>query len=93
MLARIGMDYYWYSSYYADAYNPYIRQFTWQNTTKIGNYPYFDFYMSAQVQTMNLFIRFEHINQGLTGNRYYSTPLYPNPPRFFRFGLNWRLFN
>ncbi len=93
MLARIGMDYYWYSSYYADAYNPYIRQFTWQNTTKIGNYPYFDFYMSAQVQTMNLFIRFEHINQGLSGNRYYSTPLYPNPPRFFRFGLNWRLFN
>lgn len=93
MLARIGIDYYWYSSYFADSYNPYLRQFVWQNTTKIGNYPYFDFYMSAQVQTMNLFIRFEHINQGLTGNRYYSTPLYPNPPRFFRFGVSWRLFN
>lgn len=93
MLARIGVDYYWFSSYYADAYNPYIRQFVWQNTTKIGNYPYFDFYMSAQVQTMNLFIRFEHINQGISGNRYYTTPLYPNPPRFFRFGVNWRLFN
>lgn len=93
MLARIGMDYYWFSSYYADAYNPYIRQFVWQNQTKIGNYPYIDFYLSAQVQTMNLFIRFEHINMGLTGKRYYSTPLYPNNPRFFRFGVCWRLFN
>lgn len=93
MLARIGADYYWFSSYYADAYNPYMRQFVWQNTTKIGNYPYIDFYMSAQVQTMNLFIRFEHINMGISVKRYYSTPLYPNTPRFFRFGVNWRLFN
>jgi len=93
MLARIGIDYYWYSSYFADAYNPYLRQFVWQNTTQIGNYPYIDVYASAQIQTMNLFIRMEHINQGLSGNRYYSTPLYPSPPRFFRFGVNWRLFN
>jgi hypothetical protein len=93
MLARFGVDYYWFSSYFADAYNPYLRQFVWQDKTKIGNYPYFDIYVSAQIQTMNLFIRFEHLNQGLSGNRYYSTPLYPNPPRFFRFGVNWRLFH
>ncbi len=93
MLARIGVDYFWYSSYFADDYNPYLRQFVWQDKTKIGNYPYLDFYISAKVQTMNLFIRFEHINNGISGNRYYSTPLYPNPPRFFRFGVCWRLFN
>jgi hypothetical protein len=93
MLARFGVDYFWFSSYFADEYNPYLRQFVWQNKTKIGNYPYFDLYMSAQVQTMNIFIKFEHINQGISGNRYYSTPLYPNTPRFFRFGINWRLFN
>jgi hypothetical protein len=93
MLARIGVDYYWFSSYYADAYNPFLRQFVWQNNTQIGNYPYIDVYASAQIQTMNLFIRLEHVNQGISGNRYYSTPLYPNPPRFFRFGVNWRLFN
>ena len=93
MLARFGIDYYWYSSFYADAYNPYLRQFVWQDQTKIGNYPYVDVYVSAQIQTMNLFIRFEHLNQGISGNRYYSTPLYPNTPRFFRFGVNWRLFH
>jgi len=93
MLARIGADYYWFSSYYADAFNPYLRQFVWQNSTKIGNYPYLDVYISAQVQTMNLYVRFEHINQGISGNRFYSTPNYPNPPRFFRFGVNWRIFN
>lgn len=92
MLARFGMDYYWFSTYNADMYSPFTRQFVWQNTTKIGNYPYVDVYASAQVQTMNLFIRFEHINMGLTGKRYYATPFYPNPPRFFRFGVNWRLF-
>ena len=93
MLARIGMDYYWFSSYFADEYNPYLRQFVWQNSNKIGNYPYLDFYASAQVLTMELYIRFEHLNEGLSGNRYYATPLYPNNPRFFRFGVNWRLFN
>lgn len=92
MLARIGIDYYWFSSYYADAYNPFLRQFVWQNNTQIGNYPYIDVYASAQIQTMNLFIRLEHVNQGISGNGY-PTPLYPNPPRFFRFGVNWRLFN
>ncbi len=93
MLARIGFDYQWNSSFYADSYDPSMRQFVWQNTTLIGNYPYLDFYASAQVQTMNLYIRFEHINQGFSGERYYATPNYPNPPRFLRFGVNWRLFN
>ncbi len=93
MLARIGFDYHYNSQFYASAYDPSIRQFVWQNTTRIGHYPYIDFYLSAQVQTMNIYIRFEHVNQGLSGTRYYATPNYPNPPRFLRFGVNWRLFN
>lgn len=93
MQARFGLDYYWYSSYYADRYIPWLRQFVWQNDVKIGNYPYIDLYISATVQTMNLFVKFEHLNQGISGNRYYASPEYPNPPRFFRFGLNWRLFH
>lgn len=93
LLARLGVDYYWYSEYFADAYNPYLKQFVWQNTTKIGNYPYFDVYLSGTIQTVNFYLKFEHVNQGISGNRYYSTPFYPNNPRFFRLGINWRLFN
>lgn len=92
MLARLGVDYRWYSEYYADAYNPYLRQFVWQDSVKIGAYPYFDAYVSAEVKTMILYIRFEHVNSGLSGNRFYSSPAYPNYPRFFRFGVKWRLF-
>lgn len=92
MLARIGIDYSWVSEFKADFYVPYTRQFVLQNDVSIGNYPYFNVFLSASIQTVNIYIRYEHINEGMSGANYYSTYLYPNVPRFFSLGINWRLF-
>lgn len=92
MFAQIGFAYNWNSNFYADLYVPYIRQFVWQNHIKTGNYPYLGVFIRATIQTVNLFLKFEHINQGMLKSTYYSTYLYPNVPRFYSFGINWRLF-
>lgn len=92
MFARIGIDYNWNSNFFADFYIPYLRQYVWQNEIKTGNYPYVGLFFSASVQTVNFFIKFEHINQGILGSNYYNTYLYPEVPRFFSMGIKWRLF-
>lgn len=92
MFAQIGFDYSWYSSFYADFYVPYLKQFVWQNQTQTGNYPYFGAFVRARIQTVNVFLKYEHINQSLLKSNYYSTYLYPNVPRFYSLGINWRLF-
>ena len=83
----------YFSSYYANDYNPVIGEFFVQNDKKIGNHPNFDFFINAKIQRTRIYFKAEHFNSALMGNNFYASP--NNPSRDFTicFGLIWNFFN
>ena len=93
MVAQIGVDFRYNTSYEAYAYMPGISQFYLQNNVSIGNYPFFDVWVSGRIKRFRIFFKSEHVTSGLFGYKYYATPGYPFYPRtIIRLGLRW-MFN
>lgn len=90
---RIGVDFRYFSEYYANAFMPGLNQFYVQNTRKVGNYPMFDAYVSARIKRWNGFVKFEHVAEGLFGYKYELLPYYPAYPRAMRWGVAWRFYD
>lgn len=93
MLAQIGVDVSFYTSYYAKAFNPVTRQFQLQNSVKTGNYPIVDVFFNMQLKRAILFFKFDHANADISGNNSYAGPHQPLPYRSFRLGIRWRMFD
>lgn len=89
LFAQIGIDVFYYTSYQSETYMPATRQFYHQNNIEVGNYPVFDFFVNGKVKNARLFIKMEHINQGIIAHGYYGVPGYPMPDRTIKFGVNW----
>lgn len=45
------------------------------------------------LKNASVFVKFIHMNEGLNGFGYYTTPHYPMLERSFSFGVNWMFFN
>lgn len=93
LLVNVGIDIFYNSLYYANAYMPATGQFYLQNSKQIGNYPFFDVFLSMKIKTARIFLKYEHFNAGFMGNTYYAAPNYPMPDQAFKFGINWSVFN
>ncbi|MDF2438721.1 MAG: hypothetical protein K0Q95_3097 [Bacteroidota bacterium] len=93
MLLQIGASVFYTSSYYSNAYMPATSQFYLQNDYKYGSYPFIDFFINAQVKSVRVFIKVDHLNSGWTGNKYIMTPGYPYPGRTFKFGVSWKFYD
>ena len=94
LVMQIGFDVRYNSSYYAYAYAPGSSNFYLQNYKQIGNYPYFDPFISGRISRFRIFAKMEHATQGLFGYTYYATPSYPFYPRtIVRLGLRWMFYN
>ncbi|MCO6494449.1 MAG: hypothetical protein J5I91_02060 [Bacteroidetes bacterium] len=93
---QLGVDFRWYSAFYANAYDPVTRLFFLQNRRKQGNYPMIDIFAAAEVKTFRLFVKMEHSNYELWNNSfsnlYYSTPGYSLTPRRLAFGIQWKFY-
>jgi hypothetical protein len=79
MTYQVGADLNYFSSYFANNYMPATGQFYVQTEKKTGNYPFLDFFVSMQIRTVRVFIKYEHLNSGYPSNRYYFAPGYPAP--------------
>jgi hypothetical protein len=80
----------WYNTpYFADAWMPATRQFYLQNESKVGNYVYIDVFLNLQIKSAFLFLALDHANAGLWSYKYYTTPHHPATDRSFRFGVKW----
>lgn len=80
----------WYNTpYYADAWMPATHQFYLQNDKKIGNYVYIDVFLNLKIKRAFIFLALDHANSGLFGYKYYLTPHYPTADRSFKFGVSW----
>ena len=93
LFLQTGVTLNYFTSYFANDYNPVVGEFFVQNKKEIGNYPNLDFFVNARIQRTRIYFKAEHFNSSLTGNNFYSAP--NNPYRDFtvRFGLIWNFFN
>ena len=90
---QIGAALFYNSAYYANAYMPATAQFYLQNEKKYGDYPFIDFFINAQIKTVRVFIKVDHLNSGMMGNYYILTPRYPMNDRALKLGVSWRFFD
>jgi len=88
-----GFDFSYSSAYYGYGYMPEISKFYIQDKITIGNYQVWDLWLAAKIKRLNAFLKFEHLNQGLSGNWYFLVPHYPMTPTVLRFGIRWSFFN
>ncbi len=93
MRMQIGASIFYNSAYYANTYMPATGEFYLQNNKKYGDYPFIDFFINAQIKTVRIFIKIDHLNSGLMGNNYMITPHYPMNDRAFKFGVSWRFYD
>lgn len=88
-----GIEVFYNTSYFADAYMPATRSFYLQNEKKIGNAIYTDFYFNIRINRATLFFKYQHFNAALTGYNYYSVPHYPMQDYAVRFGVIWKFYD
>jgi hypothetical protein len=93
LLTMIGFDLFYNSAYYADAYMPPLASFYRQHEKKLGNYPFVDVSLIAQLKRLRFFLKMEHINSGWIDRNYFSVLHYPRNERSFKFGLSWTFYD
>ncbi|WP_348798482.1 putative porin [Flavobacterium adhaerens] len=90
---QTGVELNYFSSYYANTYNPMIGEFFVQDNVKIGNYPLLDFFVNAKIQRTRIYLKAEHFNTLFSKNNYFSDANNPYRDFLIRFGLVWNFFN
>ncbi len=88
-----GIDMFYNTAYYADAYMPATRSFYLQEGKKIGNYLYADVYLNLMIKSFRLFLKYNHFTSLFGENNYYMVPHYPMQDAKFKFGLTWDFYN
>jgi len=91
---QLGVDTYYWTSYYGQAYSPALAQFHNQKEQQVGNYPFVGAFWNLQLKRLRFFIRGEHVNFGRTKPlNYFYTPSYPTNQMVIRYGLNWTFYD
>jgi len=85
-----GMNFYYNTSYFADAYMPALRSYYLQDKKEIGNYVYMDVFINVKIQRARVFVAYTNWGSFFEGRTYYSTPQYPAQDAAFKFGVSWR---
>ncbi|WP_162426399.1 putative porin [Pontibacter pudoricolor] len=93
LFTQIGVEMFLPTGYKADAYMPVTQQFYLQNDFTTKTYPVFDVFLTADIKTVNVFVKMAHANYDLWEPGYYETPGYPGLRRSLTFGLKWMFFD
>ncbi len=90
---QIGIDLFYNTSFYSNAYDPSIMQFYNQDIEKTGNYPKLDVFLTLNIKRADLFVKYEHANERLGSRDYFSAYTYPINPAKVKFGIRWNFFD
>ena len=88
-----GIDFFYNTAYYADAYMPALKSFYLQDEFKTGNYPYMDIYVTIKIKRARIFFKYAHFNSGLMGYDYFMVPGYPQKDANFKLGISWMFYD
>lgn len=90
---QLGVQLNYFTSYFADEYNPALSTTQIQNEREIGDYPQFDAFLNVKIRHTKFFLKYEHFNQGLSGNDFYAALHQPLPDAIFKAGIVWKFFD
>ncbi|PWD97974.1 putative porin [Marinilabilia rubra] len=90
---QIGFDLRYHTAYYAPDFMPATGQFFIQRQRKVGNYPVINPFVNFHLKRANIFVKYDHINQGYPDNNYFHTIGYPINPGGLRFGVSWNFYD
>jgi hypothetical protein len=93
LTGQFGVNVFLRSKFYADAYSPATGQFYNQREKLIGGYPVVDVFANFKWKRTFIFLKYEHINQGIPSFDYFSAHHYPMNPRVFKFGVSWMFYD
>lgn len=88
-----GLDLRYCTSYQGYAYRPSTGAFHLQNQQKMGNYPYLDLFLIMRVKRTRVFVKWEHVNAGFTGDNFFPVLNYPLKERFIKYGVYWHFYD
>ena len=90
---QFGIDVFYTTKFYADAYMPSIMQFYNQRKEKIGNYPKMDVFLTLNIKRADIFVKYDHFNEFFGNRNYLSATNYAIGPATVKFGLRWNFFD
>lgn len=88
-----GIEVFYNTEYFADAYMPATRSFYLQDEKKIGGAIYADFYLNFTIKNTLFFFKYQHFNAAVTGYNYFQVPHYPMQDYAIKFGIIWRFMD
>lgn len=90
---RLGAEIYYRTLFYAPGYCTDLGVFYAQHSTKIGDYPMINAFLSLKWKSANVFIRVFNVTQGVFGYDFFAAPYYPDRKRSIRLGINWYFYH
>ncbi len=93
---QIGADTRYTTSYYMPGYNPALAVFYNQREESLGDYPYTDLYVAGKWKRMRIYLKYQHINNGMfnsSNNSYFQVAGYPLNPGMFKMGISWAFYD
>lgn len=88
-----GAEMKYFTAYNSPSYDPATARFYVANERSIGDFPMIDAFLNFQIKKARIFLKYEHVDEGLFGYDYFGAPNYPLPDRVIRLGITWRFFN
>ncbi|GEM_PF-5548108 len=88
----VGITARYWTVYSTLKYEPHLGQFAIDGSN-LDTYPIVDLFANFQINRVSVYVRTEHISQGLGGNIYFPTEYISGADRNVRFGFTWLFFD
>ncbi len=92
LFLQTGVTFRYFTSYFADGYDPVLSEFYTQNDQEIGGFPQIDLFFNAKIRQTRIFFRVENFGEAFNQNNEFSAPGYAPRDAVIRFGLVWNFF-
>ena len=89
---QTGITYNYFTSFYANGYDPVLAESYVQNSTELEGFHRFDYFFNAKVDQARIFFKLENLTTIFLGNNNYSAPSQPFRDFSIRFGIVWDFF-
>ena len=91
---RIGTDVRFNTPFRTPSYAINAGQFYNDNLgLEFSTYPVVDFWLTGNIDRVNLFLSYNFANQHISPRGYYTVRRYPMNPAFLRFGVSWKFYD
>jgi hypothetical protein len=92
--AQLGFDITYNTNFTGNAYNPALAVFYHQDKEVLKFYPILDLFFDIHVKRTNIFLRIQHVNQGMFKQKgIYTAPDYGYMDRKFVAGVTWQFYD